>query len=64
MKGEVTVRSSALMRTGPAQLDDRPQAISADEREARNITPTRVRLVVSFSISRKLIFDNCSIVTS
>ena len=40
MKGEVTVRSNALMRTGSAQLDDDPKTIPAGERDARNIHST------------------------
>ena len=53
LKGEVTARNGALMRTGPAQLDDPSQANSADERGARNIKPTNIRV--------KVIFHNCFI---
>ena len=53
MKDEVTVRNGALMRTGPAQLDYPSQANSADEKDARNLEPTDIRL--------KVIFDNCFI---
>ena len=51
MKVEVTVRGNALMRTGPAQLDDDPKAIPAGERDARNIHSTNTRLVGLVSIS-------------
>ena len=53
MKGEVTVRSNALMRTGPVQLDDDPKAIPAGERDARNIHSTNTRLVGLVSILEK-----------
>ena len=53
MKGEVTVRSNALMRTGSAQLDDDPKAIPAGERDARNIHSTNTRLVGLVSILEK-----------
>ena len=42
IKLEVTVRGNALMRTGPAQIDDDPKAIPAGERDARNIHSTNI----------------------
>ena len=53
MKGKVTVRSNALMRTGPAQLDDDSKVITAGERDARNIHSTNTRLVGLVSILEK-----------
>ena len=53
IKGEVTVRSNALMRTGSAQLDDDPKAIPAGERDARNIHSTNTRLVGLVSVLEK-----------
>ena len=53
MKCEVTVRSYALMRTGPAQLDDDSKVITAGERDARNIHSTNTRLVGLVSILEK-----------
>ena len=40
MKGQVSVRSNALMPTDPAQHDDDPQVTSAGESGARNICST------------------------
>ena len=42
IKVKVTVRGYALMQTGSAQLDDDPKAITAGERDARNIHLTNI----------------------
>ena len=54
MKVEITVRGNALMRTGPAQLDDDPKAIPAGERDARNIHSTNIDSLDWFQFLEKI----------